>query len=54
ALFPDPTLGGHSLCSGGTIPLAATGVPLLQIQAIGRWSSLAWQHYVCKHPHFAS
>ena len=42
-VFPDPSLGGHSLRSGG-------GVPPSQIQAIGGWSSSAWQRYVRKHP----
>ncbi|KIO03782.1 hypothetical protein M404DRAFT_57968, partial [Pisolithus tinctorius Marx 270] len=33
--FPNPSLGGHSLRSGGATSLAATGVPPSQIQAIG-------------------
>ncbi|KAL4068728.1 hypothetical protein V8B97DRAFT_1872904 [Scleroderma yunnanense] len=49
-VFPDPSLGGHSLRSGGATSLAAAGVPPSQIQAIGAWSSLAWQRYVRKHP----
>lgn len=50
SIFPDPSLGGHSLRSGGATSLAAAGVPPSQIQAIGGWSSSAWQRYVRKHP----
>jgi len=50
AVFPDSSLGGHSLRSGGATSLAAAGVPPSQIQAIGAWSSSAWQRYVRKHP----
>ncbi|KAL4062608.1 hypothetical protein V8B97DRAFT_235710 [Scleroderma yunnanense] len=50
AVFPDPSLGGHSLRSGGATSLAAAGVPPSQIQAIGGWSSSEWQRYVRKHP----
>ena len=48
-VFPDPSLGGHSLHSGGATSLATAGVPPSQIQAVGGWSSSAWQHYVHKH-----
>jgi len=36
--------------SGGATSLAAAGVPPAQIQAIGRWTSTAWQRYIRKHP----
>ena len=48
-LFP-PSIGGHSMRSGGATSLAAAGVPPTQIQAIGRWTSPTWQHYIRKHP----
>ena len=50
SVFPDPSLGGHSLHAGGVTSLATAGVPPSQIQAIGGWSSSVWQHYVRKHP----
>jgi len=48
--LPDPTIGGHSLHSGGTTNLANRGVPPYLIQSIGRWASDAWQVYIQKHP----
>ena len=39
--FPSSAFSGHSL---------RAGVPPAQIQAIGHWSSPAWQRYVRKHP----
>ncbi|KAI6018607.1 hypothetical protein BKA83DRAFT_4057785 [Pisolithus microcarpus] len=50
AVFPDPSFWGHSLWSRGATSLTSAGVPPLQIQAIGGWSSSVWQHYVHKHP----
>ena len=41
---------GHSLRAGGATSLAAAGVSPAQIQAIGHWSSSAWQRYVRKNP----
>ena len=48
--FPPPSIGGHSMRSGGATSLAAAGVPPTQIQAIGRWTSPTWQRYIRKHP----
>ena len=50
SIFPDPSLGGHSLRAGSATSLATAGVPPSQIQAIGGWSSSVWQRYVRKHP----
>ncbi|PIL35152.1 hypothetical protein GSI_02941 [Ganoderma sinense ZZ0214-1] len=47
--FPSD-VSGHSMRSGGATALAIAGVPTTQIQAIGRWSSDAWQAYIRKHP----
>jgi hypothetical protein len=47
--FPD-SISGHSLCTGGATSLAATGVPADRIQAMGHWSSDAFQFYICKNP----
>jgi hypothetical protein len=49
AIFPD-NVAGHSLRSGGATALAIAGVPDNRIQAIGRWSSDAFQIYIRKHP----
>ena len=43
-------VGGHSLRSGGATALAIAGVPDNRIQAMGRWSSDAYQQYIRKHP----
>ena len=48
--FPSSVLSGHSLHAGGATLLAAAGVLPAQIQAIGHWSSSAWQHYIKKNP----
>ena len=48
--FPSSTFSGHSLRAGGATSLAAAGVSPAQIQAIGHWSSSAWQCYVRKNP----
>ena len=48
--FPSLTFSGHSLHAGGATLLAAAGVSPAQIQAIGHWSSSAWQRYVRKNP----
>lgn len=47
--FPTD-VSGHSMRSGGATALAVAGVPSASIQAIGRWSSDAWQLYIRKHP----
>ncbi|PIL36253.1 hypothetical protein GSI_01915 [Ganoderma sinense ZZ0214-1] len=49
SFFPND-VSGHSMRSGGATALAVTGVPPSSIQAIGRWSSDAWQLYIRKHP----
>jgi hypothetical protein len=41
---------GHSMRSGGATALAIAGVPDNRIQAMGHWSSDAYQQYICKHP----
>jgi hypothetical protein len=43
-------VAGHSLRSGGATALAQAGVPMHVIQAIGRWSSDAFQSYIRTHP----
>ena len=40
----------HSLRAGGATALAETGIPPHMIQTIGRWSSDAFQIYICRHP----
>jgi len=47
--FQD-NVGGHSLRAGGATALAEAGIPVHMIQAIGRWSSEAFQIYICCHP----
>ncbi|KAI1789305.1 hypothetical protein LXA43DRAFT_1062932 [Ganoderma leucocontextum] len=49
ALFPKD-VAGHSMRAGGATSLAAAGVSPTAIQAVGRWSSSAWQCYIRKHP----
>ncbi|PIL25318.1 hypothetical protein GSI_13207 [Ganoderma sinense ZZ0214-1] len=48
--FFPADISGHSMRSGGATALAVAGVPSSSIQAIGRWSSNAWQLYIRKHP----
>jgi len=43
-------VGRHSLCVGGATTLAEAGIPVHMIQAIGRWSSDAFQLYIRHHP----
>lgn len=47
--FPD-NVAGHSLRSGGATALAISGIPDSRIQALGRWTSDAFQMYIRKHP----
>ena len=47
--FPK-SYAGHSLRSGGATSLAEAGVDMSTIQAVGRWSSSAFQIYIQKHP----
>lgn len=47
--FPS-NVAGHSLRSGGATALAQAGVPMHVIQAVGRWSSEAFQLYIRTHP----
>ena len=49
-LFPSTAYAGHSIRSGGATSLAEAGVDLSLIQAIGRWSSSAFQIYIRKNP----
>lgn len=46
----DHSSGGSSLRSGGADHLNSIGTPHHIIQAIGRWSSPAYQVYLRKHP----
>jgi hypothetical protein len=43
-------VAGHSLRAGGATALAKAGIPLPMIQALGRWSSDAFQAYIRHHP----
>jgi hypothetical protein len=43
-------IGGQSLRAGGATALAEAGIPPHLIQAIGRWSSEAFNIYIRKHP----
>ena len=43
-------IGGQSLRAGGATALAEAGVPPHLVQAIGRWTSEAFQIYIRKHP----
>ena len=43
-------VGGHSLHAGGAMALAEAGIPAYMIQAIGCWSSDAFQIYIRRHP----
>ena len=45
-------VGRHSLRAGGATALAEAGIPPHIIQAIGRWSSDAFQIYIRRHPVF--
>ena len=45
-------IGGQSLRAGGATALAEAGIPPHIIQAIGRWSSDAFQIYIRRHPVF--
>lgn len=47
--FPTD-VGGHSMRAGGATALAEAGLPPHIIQAIGRWSTEAFQIYIRKHP----
>jgi hypothetical protein len=47
--FPD-NVGGHSMRAGGATALAEAGLPPNIIQAIGRWSTEAFQVYIRQHP----
>ena len=49
-LIPGENISGHSMRAGGATALAVSGATSSNIQAIGRWSSDAWQAYVRKHP----
>ena len=43
-------VGGQSLRAGGATALAEAGIPPHMVQAIGRWSSEAFQIYIRRHP----
>ena len=49
-LIPTDNISGHSMRAGGATALAVSGATSSVIQAIGRWSSEAWQAYIRKHP----
>lgn len=46
----SPDISGHSMRAGGATALAAAGVPDDRIRLLGRWSSEAYQAYICAHP----
>lgn len=48
--FFGSDISGHSMRAGGATLLAENNTPPHLIQAIGRWSSDAWQIYVRKNP----
>lgn len=48
-LFKD-NVGGHSMRAGGATALAVAGIAPHLIQAMGRWSSEAFQIYIRTHP----
>lgn len=50
SFFPNRNISGHSFRPGGATALAIAGVPPHLIQALGRWSSEAFQIYIRKHP----
>jgi hypothetical protein len=43
-------IGGHSMQAGGATAFAEAGIAPSMIQAIGRWSSEAFQIYIRQHP----
>jgi hypothetical protein len=43
-------IAGQSMRCGGATALAQSGVPLDQIQAIGRWASSTFRIYIRQHP----
>ena len=49
--FPKD-IAGQSLCSGSTTNLTISEVALHLIQAAGRWTSEAFQGYICKNPFY--
>jgi hypothetical protein len=48
--FFPANFAGHSMRSGGATSLAEAGVNVSTIQAVGRWSSAAFQVYIRKNP----
>ena len=50
SLLFSGNIGGQSLCPGGATALVEAGVPPHIIQAISRWSSEAFQIYICHYP----
>ena len=48
--FFDSSVSGHSMRAGGTTLLAELGTPPHLIQAIGRWTSDAFEAYIRTHP----
>ena len=48
--FLSHDFGGHSACAGGATFYASLGLSAFIIQAIGRWSSSAWEIYIRDNP----
>lgn len=48
--FLSHDFGGHSAHAGGATYYASLGLSASIIQAIGRWSSTAWEIYICENP----
>ena len=48
--FFDSSVSGHSMCAGGATLLAELGTPPHLIQAIGHWTSDAFEAYIRTHP----
>jgi hypothetical protein len=48
--FLPASFGGHSMRAGGATSLAKAGANVSTIQAVGRWSSDAFQIYIRKNP----
>lgn len=48
--FLSHDFGGHSARAGGATYFASLGLSASIIQALGRWSSSAWEIYICDNP----
>ena len=47
--FCPPEIAGQSMHAGGATALAEAGAPGELIQGVGRWSSNAFERYICKN-----